>query len=215
MSREDAEAMAKALDISLKTIPIEPVMASYEAALADAFSGRPKDVTEENIQARIRGNMLMALSNKFGHLVLSTGNKSELAVGYCTQYGDMAGGLAAISDLPKMDVYRVARYLNQSMKAIPDRVFTRPPTAELRDNQKDSDSLPPYEVLDSILKMYVEEGASAERIIKTGHEVRVVERVIQMVDRNEFKRRQAAPGLRLSGKAFGRGRRMPIARGAA
>ncbi|MFH1262704.1 MAG: NAD+ synthase [Pseudomonadota bacterium] len=212
-SQTDAAALAAKLGIGFLTLPIEPLMKEYDRSLADLFAGKEPDATEENIQARIRGNLLMALSNKFGALVLSTGNKSELAVGYCTQYGDMAGGLAVISDLPKEGVYTVARYLNDKWKAVPKRVFDRPPSAELRPDQKDEDSLPPYGQLDPILKMYVEERAGIDRIVKAGYPREVVERVISMVDRNEFKRRQAAPGLRLSPKAFGSGWRMPIARG--
>ncbi|HLG18936.1 MAG TPA: NAD+ synthase [Bdellovibrionota bacterium] len=215
MSREDAESLAKKLGIEFLTLPIDPIAQSYEEALSDAFSGKKRDVTEENIQARVRGNLLMALSNKFGSLVLSTGNKSELAVGYCTQYGDMAGGLAVISDLPKEKVYKMARHLNRKWNAIAERVFTRPPSAELRPNQKDEDSLPPYSVLDPILRLYVEEMAGVEEIMGAGFDRATVQRVIDLVDRNEFKRRQAAPGLRLSAKAFGVGRRMPIARGSA
>ncbi|MFH1018772.1 MAG: NAD+ synthase [Pseudomonadota bacterium] len=211
-TRRDAEEMARKLNIGFLTIPIEPVTSAYENALASAFQGAPRDVTEENIQARVRGNLLMALSNKFGCLVLSTGNKSELAVGYCTQYGDMAGGLAVISDLPKGSVYEVTRHLNRKWNAIPESVFNRPPTAELRPDQKDEDSLPPYAILDPILQRYVEENACEDAIAKAGFDSAVVKRVARMVDRNEFKRKQAAPGLRLSRKAFGVGRRMPIAR---
>ena len=214
-SRDDAEELSNALGTKLFTIPIESITSSFEEALQDAFEGTKRDVTEENIQARVRGNLLMALSNKFGSLVLSTGNKSELAVGYCTQYGDMAGGLAVISDLPKQAVYSLAKYLNNSMKAIPQRVFDRAPSAELAPDQKDSDSLPPYDVLDAILNLYIEQNRNIDSITSQGYDRKTVERVIQMVDRNEFKRRQAAPGLRLSSKAFGMGRRMPIARGPA
>jgi NAD+ synthetase len=215
MSREDAEALARKLGISFLTLPIDSIVQAYAAVLEDVFAGKKADATEENIQARVRGNLLMALSNKFGSLVLSTGNKSELAVGYCTQYGDMAGGLAVISDLPKEDVYRMARRLNRKSNAIPERVFTRPPSAELRPDQKDEDSLPPYNVLDPILKMVIEEVADPDQIVRKGFDRATVRRVVEMVDRNEFKRRQAAPGLRLSAKAFGVGRRMPIARGSA
>ncbi len=214
-TRKDAEILAGKLGIGFMTMPIDAVISAYERALAEAFHGSPRDVTEENIQARVRGNLLMALSNKFGHLVLSTGNKSELSVGYCTQYGDMAGGLAVISDLPKGGVYQVARHLNRKWNAIPESVFLRPPTAELRPDQKDEDSLPPYEVLDPILQLYVEENADEKTIVKAGFDPAIVSRVVRMVDRNEFKRRQAAPGLRLSRKAFGVGRKMPIARGSA
>jgi NAD+ synthetase len=214
-SLDDAAFLARKLGIGFRTIPIEPLMKGYDLALSEVFAGKGRDVTEENLQARIRGNLLMAISNKEGALVLSTGNKSELAVGYCTQYGDMAGGLAVISDLPKHGVYELARHLNRKWQAIPERVFVRPPSAELRPDQKDEDSLPPYPVLDPILKMYVEGRASAESIVQAGFDREDVERVIALVDANEFKRRQAAPGLRLTPKAFGSGWRMPIARGAA
>jgi len=214
MSRQDAENLAKKLGIEFLTIPIEAGMKAYDSMLSESFTGKQKDTTEENIQARIRGNILMALSNKMGWLVLSTGNKSEMAVGYCTQYGDMAGGLSVISDVPKMRVYSLSKFLNQKWKAIPERVFTRPPTAELRDNQKDADSLPPYEKLDPILENYIELKKSPETIVKLGFDPKMVDKVIRMVDRNEFKRRQAAPGLRITEKAFGMGRKMPIARGA-
>jgi NAD+ synthase (glutamine-hydrolysing) len=214
MSRQDAEVMANKLGVTFLTIPIEPVIVGYDAALKDVFQDLPKDKTEENIQARTRGNILMAISNKMGHMVLSTGNKSELAVGYCTQYGDMAGGLAVISDVPKHSVYRLTRQLNRKYEAVPQRVFERPPTAELKPNQRDEDTLPPYDTLDQILHLYVEERFSHQEIVAKGFQKEIVERVLQMVDQNEFKRRQAAPGLRLSQKAFGVGRRMPIARGA-
>jgi NAD+ synthetase len=171
------------------------------------------NVTEENFQARIRGNILMGYSNKFGSIVLSTGNKSELAVGYCTLYGDMAGGLAIISDVPKTMVYAMAEQINAEAgtERIPRRTITKPPSAELRPDQKDTDSLPPYDVLDPILEMYVEEGKSAEEIIATGLEPELVHRILRLVVTSEYKRRQAAPGLRVTSKAFGVGRRMPIA----
>jgi NAD+ synthetase len=176
------------------------------------FAGRQEDVTEENIQSRARGMLLMALSNKFGALVLSTGNKSELGVGYCTLYGDMAGGLAVISDVPKTMVYGLARYVNSQRPVIPEGSLEKPPSAELRPNQKDSDSLPAYEILDPILEDYVEESRTAEQIAATrGFDLAVVKRVIRMVDGSEYKRQQAAPGLKISGKAFGYGRRFPIA----
>lgn len=214
-SQRDAAVMTAKLGVELITVPIHPLMKEYDQALSKLFREKPRDVTEENIQARIRGNLLMALSNKFGWLVLATGNKSELAVGYCTQYGDMVGGLAVIADLFKNEVYTLAQHLNELWKPIPDRVFRRPPSAELRPDQKDEDSLPPYEVLDPILKRYVEEMASVESIVNEGFDQKVVEEVIELVNRNEYKRRQAAPGLRLSRKAFGVGWRMPIARGKA
>jgi NAD+ synthetase len=172
----------------------------------------PEDVTEENIQSRARGLLLMALSNKFGALVLSTGNKSELAVGYCTLYGDMVGGLAVISDVPKTLVYRLSAYLNSKRTVIPEATIEKPPSAELRPDQKDSDSLPPYEVLDAILEDYVEESYSAEQIARVHNfELGLVRRVIRMVERSEYKRQQAAPGIKISAKAFGYGRRFPIA----
>lgn len=212
-SLEDAKALAQNLGIQSHVLPIEALMRAYEETLAQVFVGKAKDKTEENIQARIRGNLLMALSNKFGSLVLSTGNKSELAVGYCTQYGDMAGGLAVISDVPKTEVYKLAAHLNKKWKAIPKRVFERAPSAELRPDQRDQDSLPPYEVLDPILRLHIEEALDEDSIVKQGFDRTLVQKVISMVEKNEFKRRQAAPGLRLSPKAFGVGRRMPIAKG--
>ena len=175
------------------------------------FGERPFDVTEENLQARLRGTTLMALSNKFGHLVLTTGNKSEVAVGYCTLYGDMNGGLAVISDVWKTQVYDIARRYVEAGR-MPERIVTRPPSAELAPDQKDSDSLPPYEVLDEILRPRIEEGASFDEIVARGESREVVERVLKMVERNEYKRRQMAPGLKVSPVAFGVGWRMPIAR---
>ena len=170
-----------------------------------------EDVTEENIQARIRGNILMAVSNKLGSMVLSTGNKSEMSVGYCTLYGDMAGGLSVISDVPKMKVYALANWINREKEIIPRAIIERPPTAELRPNQTDQDSLPPYEVLDLILEGYVEKHWSVERLIEEGHDAEVVRQVVRKVDSNEYKRNQAAPGLKITAKAFGSGRRNPIA----
>jgi NAD+ synthetase len=172
----------------------------------------PEDVTEENIQSRVRGSLLMALSNKFGALVLSTGNKSELGVGYCTLYGDMAGGLAVINDVPKTLVYRLSRYVNSRKPVIPQATLEKPPSAELRPDQRDTDSLPPYEVLDAILEDYVEQSHSAEDIAREhGFDLALVKSVIRMVERNEYKRQQAAPGIKISPKAFGYGRRFPIA----
>jgi NAD+ synthase (glutamine-hydrolysing) len=197
------------------TIPISPVFRSYREALAPGFKQWPAsggDATEENIQARIRGNYLMALSNKFGSLVLSTGNKSENAVGYCTLYGDMAGGLAVISDVPKLMVYNLARYINREREVIPHSTLEKPPSAELRPNQKDTDSLPAYEVLDRILKAYIEEVKSPEEITaETGFDLTLVRNIAAMVDRNEYKRKQAAPGLKITSRAFGFGRPFPIA----
>ncbi len=212
-SLADARRLVSNLGIRYMEIPIEPVFEAYLQTLEEPFKGRQPDITEENIQARIRGNLLMALSNKFGSLVLSTGNKSELAVGYCTIYGDMAGGLAVISDVPKTTVYRLARWINREREIIPGRTITKPPSAELRPNQKDQDSLPPYEVLDGILQLYIEELKEEDEIVRAGYEPAIVRSVLKLVDRNEYKRRQAAPGLRVTTKAFGFGRRIPIAQG--
>jgi NAD+ synthase/NAD+ synthase (glutamine-hydrolysing) len=211
-SKIDAQALARNLDIEFLTIAIGPVFEAYKEALAPAFVGRPPDTTEENIQARIRGNYLMALSNKFGSMVLSTGNKSENAVGYCTLYGDMAGGLAVISDVPKLMVYELANYINREREVIPRSTLEKPPSAELRPNQKDLDSLPPYDVLDRILKAYIEEVKCPEEIaIETGFDINLVRNIATLVDRNEYKRKQAAPGLKLTSRAFGFGRPFPIA----
>jgi NAD+ synthase (glutamine-hydrolysing) len=209
-SREDACRLADALDIRTLEIPIEDIREAYERALAPTFAGSTPDITEENLQARIRGNIMMALSNKFGWLVLTTGNKSEVAVGYSTLYGDMVGGFSALKDIPKTLVYELSRHRNQRDPVIPQRVLEKPPSAELRENQKDSDSLPPYEVLDPILQGYVEEDRSFEELVAAGHDPDIVRRVIQLVDRNEYKRRQAAPGVKITPRAFGRDRRMPI-----
>ena len=211
MSQDDACRLARNLGIGFQVIPIESMFKAYEAALEPAFAGLPQNVAEENIQTRIRGTILMALSNKLGHLVLSTGTKSELGVGYCTLYGDMAGGLAVISDLPKTTVYRLAEYLNRDREVIPRSSIERPPTAELRPNQTDQDTLPPYEVLDPILELAVEQQMNADEIVARGHPRPVVEEVLRMVARSEYKRRQAAPGLKVTSRAFGFGRRMPIA----
>ncbi len=211
-SIDDACALAANLGIGFKLLPITPITETFNRTLQSVFAGRQEDVTEENIQSRARGMLLMALSNKFGALVLSTGNKSELGVGYCTLYGDMAGGLAVISDVPKTMVYGLARYANSRRPVIPEGSLEKPPSAELRPNQKDSDSLPAYEILDPILEDYVEESRTAEQIAATrGFDLAVVKRVIRMVDGSEYKRQQAAPGLKISGKAFGYGRRFPIA----
>jgi len=211
-SVDDSVALAKNLGIKTLTLPIAQIMQSYEASLHDAFAGRPEDVTEENIQSRIRGNLLMALSNKYGALLLTTGNKSELSVGYCTLYGDMSGGLAVIADLPKMMVYRVARWRNQRRADIPEAVLTKAPSAELRPNQTDQDSLPPYEILDEILERHVEGCESEEEILEHGYDPETVRRVLRMVRNAEFKRKQAAPGLKVTSRAFGTGWRMPIVR---
>ncbi|MFH0810045.1 MAG: NAD+ synthase [Pseudomonadota bacterium] len=210
-SIRDATALAANLGIRTLTIPITTVFSTYLDALAPAFAGRAPDTTEENIQARIRGNLLMALSNKHGHLLLSTGNKSELAVGYCTLYGDMSGGLAVISDVPKTLVYRLAHHLNDGGEVIPAPVLTRPPTAELRPGQTDQESLPPYEILDPILRLYVEERLGPAEIASQGYDLGLVEEIVARVRRNEYKRWQAAPGLKVTSKAFGYGRRYPIA----
>ena len=208
----DARALAANLDIRFELLSITEIVDSYKDILREVFASRKEDVAEENIQSRARGTLLMALSNKFGALVLSTGNKSELGVGYCTLYGDMAGGLAVISDVPKILVYRLARYVNSQRPVIPEASLEKPPSAELRPNQKDSDSLPPYEILDPILEDYVEESHTAEQIADDhGFELALVKRVIRMVNGSEYKRQQAAPGLKISAKAFGYGRRFPIA----
>jgi NAD+ synthase (glutamine-hydrolysing) len=210
-SIEDSKALAKNLDIAFKEIPISSVYSSYLLSLKEHFGGKGADVTEENIQARIRGNILMALSNKLGHLVLSTGNKSELAVGYCTLYGDMTGGLAVLADVPKTMVYELAGYLNRDGQVIPQATIDKPPSAELKDNQTDQDTLPPYDVLDAILDHYLEDGLSSREIIEKGFDPQVVRWVIRAVNTNEYKRQQAAPVLKVTTKAFGIGRRMPIA----
>ena len=210
-SVEDSRQLARNLGIEFRVIPISDLYEAYLATLEPAFAATEPNVAEENIQARIRGNILMALSNKFGYLVLSTGNKSELAVGYCTLYGDMSGGLAVISDLPKMMVYDLAHYMNREREIIPVACIEKPPSAELKPDQVDQDTLPPYPVLDDILHHYVEEARSVPEIIGLGLDEDIVRWVARTVDRNEFKRRQAAPGLRVTTKAFGVGRRMPIA----
>ncbi|MGQ9683107.1 MAG: NAD+ synthase [Anaerolineae bacterium] len=210
MSAEDSATLAANLGISIQTIPIWPVFERYLEQLAEPFAGRAPDIAEENLQARIRGNLLMALSNKFGWLVLTTGNKSEMSVGYATLYGDMAGGFAVLKDVPKTLVYELARWRNRCGEVIPQRILTRPPTAELRPNQKDTDSLPPYEVLDPILQLYVEEDRSPQEIIARGYDPDTVRRVALMVDRAEYKRRQAPPGVKITARAFGRDRRLPI-----
>jgi len=212
-SLTDARQLASNLGIRFEVIPIQKPYEAMLAALDPVFAGLPQDVTEENIQARLRGMILMALSNKWGALVLTTGNKSELAVGYCTLYGDMAGGLAVISDVPKTMVYRLARIANRrNGNPIPENVFQKPPSAELRPNQKDTDSLPEYEFLDQVLHLYIEENLPSRRIAeKLGAPVETVRQIVNMVDRNEYKRRQAPPGLKVTTKAFGMGRRLPIA----
>jgi len=211
-SKNDARDLAGNLGIEFLTIPIAEPFEAYRRALAPAFAGRREDVTEENFQARIRGNYLMALSNKFGSMVLSTGNKSELAVGYCTLYGDMAGGLAVISDVPKLMVYELARWINRKRELIPNATIEKPPSAELRPNQKDEDSLPPYAVLDRILKAYIEDLHSPQEISEHyGFDLKLVREIALLVDRSEYKRKQAAPGLKITSRAFGFGRPFPIA----
>jgi NAD+ synthase (glutamine-hydrolysing) len=211
-SKTDARTLAANLGIEFLTIPIAQVFDAYKGVLAPVFGNRPVDATEENIQARIRGNYLMALSNKFGSMVLSTGNKSENAVGYCTLYGDMAGGLAVISDVPKLMVYELANFINRERELIPRSTIEKPPSAELRPDQKDTDSLPAYEVLDRILKSYIEDVMSPEEIAAHyGFDLKLVRDIAALVDRNEYKRKQAAPGLKITSRAFGFGRPFPIA----
>ncbi len=211
-SIDDARALAKNLGIRFELLPIDGVFEAYRLTLRDVFAGCKEDVTEENIQSRTRGTLLMALSNKFGAIVLSTGNKSELGVGYCTLYGDMVGGLAVISDVPKTLVYRLSHYANSRRAVIPAATLEKPPSAELRPNQKDTDFLPPYETLDAVLEDYVEEMHSAEQIAADHRfDIGLVRRIVGMVDRAEYKRQQAAPGIKISPKAFGYGRRIPIA----
>jgi NAD+ synthetase len=210
-SIDDAQALAANLGIQYDVIPIQAAFEAVRAELKSIFAGRKEDTTEENIQARLRGVMLMALSNKFGSLLLTTGNKSELAVGYCTLYGDMCGGLAVISDVPKTMVYRLANWINRERELIPAASITKPPSAELRPNQTDQDSLPPYDMLDAILDAYVVEHKSPAEIVALGFDEATVQRVARLIDFNEYKRRQAAPGLKVTSKAFGVGRRIPIA----
>ena len=210
MSRVDAQELAGNLEIEFRVIPIKKVFKAYLGILENSFASLKLDITEENIQARIRGNIIMAFSNKFGYLVLTTGNKSEIATGYCTLYGDMAGGFAVLKDIPKTLVYRLAAYRNGLNPVIPERTIKRPPSAELRPNQKDSDTLPDYAVLDPILAAYVEENLSPKKIIGRGFEKGTVRRVTALVDRNEYKRRQAPPGVKITSRAFGKDWRLPI-----
>ena len=210
-SHNDAQTLARNLGIEFKVIPIQPLFHEYIDVLAPLFGDRPPDTTEENLQARIRGNILMALSNKFGHLVLSTGNKSELGVGYCTLYGDMAGGLAVISDVPKTVIYRLAAHINRERAIIPRNTVDRAPSAELRPDQTDQDTLPDYAVLDAILRLRVEEQMAVDEIAARGFDRGTFAEVVKMIHGSEYKRRQAAPGLKVSQRAFGTGRRMPIA----
>ena len=209
-SRDDARLLAENLGIEYHTLPIQKIVDSAEHELAPLFAGLDTDVTEENLQARSRGLLLMAVSNKLGALLLTTGNKSELAVGYCTLYGDMCGGLAVISDLPKTKVFQLARHINREREIIPNNSIEKPPSAELRPDQKDSDSLPDYQVLDGILEGYVEQGLSIHSLIELGFQEETVRKIVSLVDRNEYKRKQAAPGLKVTPLAFGIGRRMPI-----
>ncbi len=209
-SREDAEGLAKNLGINFKIIPIEDIFQQYLELLTPFFEGRKPDTTEENLQARIRGNIMMALSNKFNRIVLTTGNKSEMSTGYATLYGDMAGGFAVIKDVPKMLVYKIAKYRNSLSPVIPENILLKAPTAELRDNQKDSDSLPEYSELDPILKLYIEEDLDCRQIKEKGYKPETVMKVARLVDLSEYKRRQSPPGVKITPKAFGRDRRMPI-----
>jgi NAD+ synthase (glutamine-hydrolysing) len=211
-TRQDAEQLARNLRIAFHTLPIESIVQTSLETLVPVFAGRPRDLTEENLQARVRGLLLMALSNKFGWMVLTTGNKSETSVGYSTLYGDTAGGFAVIKDIPKTLVYRLSRWRQEKAgrELIPETVFTRPPTAELRANQTDQDSLPPYDVLDRVIALYVEEDKGLADIVRAGVDEATARRVIRLVDLNEYKRRQAPPGVKITPKAFGRDRRMPI-----
>ncbi len=213
ISNTDAALQAESLGVAHQSISIEPAFNAFLGMLAETFAGSQPDVTEENIQARCRGIVLMAISNKRGRMLLTTGNKSEMSVGYATLYGDMAGGFAPLKDVPKLLVYRLARWRNRDHEAIPQRVIDRPPSAELRADQKDSDSLPDYAVLDPILELYVEQDKSVDEIVAAGFERSVVERVVRMVDRSEYKRRQAPPGVKITRRAYGRDRRYPIVNG--
>jgi NAD+ synthetase len=211
-SVDDARQLACKLGIRFEVVPIAGIFDSYRQSLEPLFAGMAENVAEENIQSRIRGNILMAMSNKFGELVLTTGNKSELGVGYCTLYGDMVGGLAVISDVPKTMVYSLSRYVNSLKPVIPQSTIDKPPSAELRPGQKDSDTLPPYQILDNILEDYVEDYRTAEQIAQErGYDVQLVRDVIRMIEHSEYKRQQAAPGIKITPKAFGFGRRFPIA----
>ena len=211
-SKTDAKDLANNLNIKIDSIDIEEIFQAFEESLTNQFNGTKSGVAEENIQSRIRGNLMMALSNKFGFLLLTTGNKSEMAVGYATIYGDMAGGFSVIKDLPKMMVYEICHHINEKYGTdrIPDAILTKPPSAELRSDQKDSDSLPEYEILDSILEKYIEQDLGIEEILKDGFEANMVIQILKLVDLNEYKRRQSAPGIKITSKNFGRDRRMPI-----
>lgn len=213
MSNEDAALQARSMGVVYQSIPIEPAFSAFLDMLSDTFAGTETDITEENIQARCRGIVLMAISNKRGRMLLTTGNKSEMSVGYATLYGDMAGGFAPLKDVPKLLVFRLARWRNRDGEVIPQRVIDRPPSAELRPEQKDSDSLPDYAILDGILQLYVEDDQSVDSIVATGYERPLVERVARLVDRSEYKRRQAPPGVKITRRAYGRDRRYPIVNG--
>ena len=210
ISLEDAREMAQTLGVAYSEIAIKPVYDAFIGQLAEQFGRRPFDTTEENIQARIRGTLLMALSNKFGHIVLTTGNKSEMAVGYATLYGDMAGGFGVLKDVPKTLVYQLANYRNGQSKVIPQRIIDRPPSAELRPDQTDQDTLPPYDVLDAILERYVELDMDPAAIVADGFDVATVRKVVRMIDQAEYKRRQSTPGVRITPRNFGKDRRYPI-----
>jgi len=210
ISLADAREMAQILGVAYSEIAIKPVYEAFVGQLAEEFGQRPFDTTEENIQARIRGTLLMALSNKFGHLVLTTGNKSEMAVGYATLYGDMAGGFGVLKDVPKTLVYQLANYRNSLSKAIPQRIIDRPPSAELRPDQADQDTLPPYDVLDAILERYVELDMDPAAIVADGFDAATVKKVVRMIDLAEYKRRQSTPGVRITPRNFGKDRRYPI-----
>jgi len=209
-TQQDARRLTENLGIEFLVVPIRGIFEMYLNTMSQEFAGLSADVTEENLQARIRGNIIMSFSNKFGWLVLTTGNKSEMGVGYCTLYGDMAGGFAVIKDVPKTLIYRLAEYRNSIKTVIPEGILTRPPSAELKENQTDQDTLPPYEILDSILEAYIERDKSSEEIVMLGFEPDTVSRVIKMVDTSEYKRRQSSPGIKITPKAFGRDRRLPI-----
>jgi NAD+ synthetase len=208
---DDSRSLAHNLNIDFKLISIADIFSAYLGNLNEHFSGKETDVTEENIQARIRGNILMAFANKYGSMVLSTGNKSEIAVGYCTLYGDMCGGLSVLADVPKTIVYELTEYINREQEVIPRATVEKAPSAELKPGQVDQDTLPPYDVLDAILNYYIEENLSAADIIARGYDPETVRWVLKTVNKNEYKRKQAAPGLKVSSRAFGAGRRMPIA----
>lgn len=207
----DAEELARNLGVKTHTVPIEPLYSDYLKSLEGLWLGRESDVTEENLQARIRGNIVMALSNKFGHLVLTTGNKSEMATGYCTLYGDMAGGLAVLADVPKTLVYKLCEVVNREREIIPRAILAKAPSAELRPNQTDQDSLPPYDLLDRLIDLHVVEGMDRQKLVAEGFDRNVVEKVIRLVRSSEYKRRQAAPGFKITSKSFGYGRRIPLA----